>query len=111
MFINEEKLLEIKSDLDRASYFHNVPLSDIFIKELVKFNESTSYEFELDIMVAIKPFFHAFRDSKCYVKFSDNSLIIIEENKNEKLYDVSLLDGLYGRNFCDLKFNICNGIY
>ena len=37
--------------------FHNVPLSDIFIKELVKFNESTSYEFELDIMVAIKHFF------------------------------------------------------
>lgn len=109
MFINEEKLLEIKSDLDSESYFYNTPLSKIFIKEFILFNNSVNDK--LDIMVAIKPFFHAFRDSKCYVKFSDNSLIIIEENKNEKCYDVSLLDGLYGRNFCDLKFNICNGIY
>ena len=68
MFITEEKLFELKYRL--GSQYCGLTLAEIFFKEFSKNGK------ELEIMVAILPFYHAFlSENLCNVKFSDNSFI------------------------------------
>ena len=98
MFINEEKLFELKYQL--GGKFYGVTLAEIFFN---KFNEFSKSGEEFEIINSIRNFYHAFIDENlCNVKFSDNSFILIEKHNGKWSY-VKIFGGSYGIQLAEYK--------
>lgn len=85
MFITEQQLLELKYKPNGKYYMQ--PLCEIFSKELSNINE----KFNLDLEVAIQPFFHRLIGKGWQVKFVDNSVLYfeqVEKDNGEKGYNL-----------------------
>lgn len=87
MFITEVQLFELKYRLN--GQYNGMPLSQIFLEELIKFNTAASRNNRLPLVEVIKPYYHRYVDKNEYfdksihVWFPDNSILVIDLNDED----------------------------
>lgn len=99
MFITEAQLFELKYRLN--GQYNGMPLAQIFLEELIRFNTGTSANHRLPLLDAIKPYLHRYITNKIIeVHFFDDSVLLIELNENDDWENCRILEaGLYKHIF------------
>lgn len=96
MFITEAQLFELKYRLN--SKYNGMPLSQIFLEELIRFNTGTSANHRLPLLDAIKPYYHRYVakndyfDKSIHVWFPDNSICVIYLNDENEWKGCHILE-------------------
>ncbi len=100
MFITEDQLFELKYRL--GGKYYGLPLAEIFLKEFSELNKSKKF----DLLFIIRNYYHLFNDNEkaIYVKFSDDSIMVIESLDNEEFFNIKIFSGSYTPLYAEYQY-------